>query len=253
METDAERETLSEIARAAAGSTPRGALLRRRVIAICGFALLVAGFLVAVGAGRLVAALVLLGAVGGIVFLFVRRLRRGVDLSAVRHAGAAAKQAGAAAKQKSLEEIRRRRQASGERANGNRQREQASRLNTRGAELRKANKPAAAVEAHQAALDIIRTLDDPAAEALTLNSLALALGQAGREQEAIDNFDEAATILRRIDDEHHEGQVLANLGLLHGRGGRQEQAVYCLQAALEKLDSRSPAFRRVEEQLRRAS
>jgi tetratricopeptide (TPR) repeat protein len=246
METDAERETLSEIARAAAGSTPRGALLRRRVIAIGGFALLVAGFLVAVGAGRLVAALVLLGAVGGIVFLFVRRLRRGVDLSAVRHAGAAAKQ-------KPLEEIRRRRQASGERANGNRQREQASRLNTRGAELRKANKPAAAVEAHQAALDIIRTLDDPAAEALTLNSLALALGQAGREQEAIDNFDEAATILRRIDDEHHEGQVLANLGLLHGRGGRQEQAVYCLQAALEKLDSRSPAFRRVEEQLRRAS
>jgi tetratricopeptide (TPR) repeat protein len=245
MDMSTRRERLPDIARVATEPSARGAQLRRRAIAIGGFALLVAGFLVAVGAGRLVAALVLLGAVAGIVVLVIRKIRSGVDLQAFKHVGAAT--------QRPLEELRHRRRVAGERAEQNRQREQVNRFNTRGAELRKANEPAAAVEAHQAALDIIRTLDDPAAEALTLNSLGLALGQAGREQEAIERFDEAATILRRIDDEHHEGQVLANLGLLHGRGGRQEQAVFCLEAALDKLDRRSAAFRRVEEQLRRAS
>jgi tetratricopeptide (TPR) repeat protein len=246
MNTSAKREHLPEIARKAAEPGPRGVQLRRRAIAIGGFALLVAGFLFAVGAGRLVAALVLLGAVGAIALLAVRRLRTGTDLEPL-------KQAGAAAMHKPLEGLRRRRCAARERAEETRKTEQVSRLNTRGAELRRADDPAAAAEAHQAALDLVRTLDDPGTEALTLNSLALALGHAGREQEAIERFDEAAMILRRIDDEHHEGQVLANLGLLHGRAGRHEQAVYCLEAALGKLDRSSPAFRRVEEQLRRAS
>ena len=246
MNTSTNKERLPEIARAAAEPTARGALLRRRIVAIGGFALLVAGFLFAIGAGLLVAMIVVLGAVGGIGFVVVRRFREGVHLDLRGKVGAAT--------QRPLEDIRRRRRhAAEERGEANRQREQVSRLNARGAELRKADQAAEAIEAHLAALELVRSMDDPSAEALTLNNLALAYGHAGQEQDAIELFDEAAAILRRIDDEHHEGQVLANLGLLHGRGGRHEQAVYCLEAALDKLDRRSTAFRRVEEQLRRAS
>ncbi len=247
MDTSTKRERLPEIARAATEPSARGAQLRRRMVAVGGFSLLVIGFLVAVGAGRLVAFLLLVVAGGCLGYALVRRLRGGAktnlrvreQLGAVTH--------------RPLEELRRRRQANGERAEETRRREQVSRLNAQGVELRRANEPDAAAEAHRAALDLARSVDDPATEALTLNNLALALGHSGQEHEAIEHFDEAAAILRRIEDEHHEGQVLANLGLLHGRSGRREQAVYCLEAALGKLDRRSSAFRRVEEQLRRAS
>jgi hypothetical protein len=50
-----------------------------------------------------------------------------------------------------------------------------------------------------------------------------------------------------------EGQVVANLGILHGRRGRREQALSCLETALDKLQPGSHAYRRVEEQLGRAS
>jgi len=88
---------------------------------------------------------------------------------------------------------------------------------------------------------------------MTLNNLALALAHAGDEHAAIDHFDASVALLRELNDEHHEGQVLANLGFLHGRSGRQEQAVYCLEAALDRLEPDSGAFRHVQEQLRRAS
>src|SRR5438034_11082324 len=54
MDTSTRRERLPEIARAATEPSPRGAQVRRRMVAVGGFALLVAGFLVAVGAGLLV-------------------------------------------------------------------------------------------------------------------------------------------------------------------------------------------------------
>ena len=245
MDTSTKRERLPEIARAATEPSARGAQLRRRMVAVGGFSLLVIGFLVAVGAGLLVAYLLLVAAAGGLAYGVVRRLRRGTNLRVRQQLGAATN--------RPLEQLRRRRQVAGERAEEAKRREQVSRLNARGVELRRADQPDAAAEAHWAALDLARGVDDPATEALTLNNLALALGHSGREHEAIEHFDEAAAILRRIEDEHHEGQVLANLGLLHGRSGRREQAVYCLEAALGKLDRRSSAFRRVEEQLRHAS
>jgi tetratricopeptide (TPR) repeat protein len=245
MDTRTLSENLPETAREALQPSVRGARLRRRIVAVGGFALLVAGFLVAIGAGKLVLLVLALAAVGILALIVTNRLRAGAHRPVLKNVGAATR--------KPMQGIRERRAASQSRAEDGRRAEQANRLNARGAELRRANEAAAAVEAHRAALELVRTVDDPSGEALTLNNLALALGHAGEEQEAIERFDEAAEILRRIGDDHHEGQVLANLGLLHGRSGRQEQAVFCLDAALGKLDQRSAAFRRVEEQLRRAS
>jgi tetratricopeptide (TPR) repeat protein len=100
---------------------------------------------------------------------------------------------------------------------------------------------------------VVRAAGDRRGEALTLNNLALALAKTGHDDAALDHFEAALAILRELDDEQREGQVFANLGLMHGRRGRREQAVGCLQVALEKLDPDSSAYRRVEEQLRRAS
>ena len=141
------------------------------------------------------------------------------------------------------------RQRSRERDRG----KEAGRLNARGVELRRQGDATAAVEAHRTALEIAHSAGDPSTEAMTLNNLALALAHTGDEHAAIDHFDASVALLREINDEHHEGQVLANLGFLHGRSGRQEQAVYCLEAALDRLEPDSRAFRHVQEQLRRAS
>jgi tetratricopeptide (TPR) repeat protein len=99
----------------------------------------------------------------------------------------------------------------------------------------------------------MRGAGDRRGEALTLNNLALALAHAGQDDAALARFEEALAILRELDDEQREGQVFANLGLMHGRRGRREQALGCLQVALDKLDPASHEYRRVEEQLRRAS
>jgi tetratricopeptide (TPR) repeat protein len=99
----------------------------------------------------------------------------------------------------------------------------------------------------------MRAAGDRRGEALTLNNLALAFTHAGQDDAALDHFERALAILRELDDGQREGQVFANLGLMHGRRGRHEQAVGCLQVALDKLDPDSHEYRRVEEQLRRAS
>jgi len=260
MDTNTLRENLPANAREALEPSPRGAQLRRRAVAFAGFGLLVLGFLYAVGLGRLVVFFLLAAAAGAIALVVKasigrrkRRVARGEQTArSAKSADNVLKGVGVAAR-RPLEGIRKRREVAGERASAKRQLEQAGRLNGRGIELRRQGDPAAAAEAHRAALGIVRSVGDRGTEAMTLNNLGLALGHAGDEQAAIDQFDEAATILREIDDEHHEGQVLANLGLLHGRSGRHEQAVYCLEEALGKLNRDSRAFQHVEEQLRRAS
>ena len=252
MEASALKDTLPKTARAALEPTRRGARLRRRVIAVGGFSLLVLGFFVAIGLGRLVAFLLLAVAAGTLAFLVGRRIRARGTGSLQQHAAAAAKAASAATR-RPAESIRSRKNERRERRPRKRGRNDAARLNSRGIELRRQGDPIAAIEAHRGALEYAREAGDRSTEALTLNNLGLALSHADDEQAAIEHFDAAASLLREMNDEHHEGQVLANLGFLHGRSGRREQALYCLETALEKLEPNSRAFQHVQEQLRRAS
>jgi tetratricopeptide (TPR) repeat protein len=129
----------------------------------------------------------------------------------------------------------------------------ALRLNERGARLRRRGNADEAADKHRTALAIARELGDREAEAMTLNNLALALAQGGDEDAALQHFEQALTVLRQLGDEEREGQVIANLSLVHRRQGRSEEAVNLLNAALDKLPPESPAYRQIEEQLRRAS
>ncbi len=129
----------------------------------------------------------------------------------------------------------------------------ALRLNERGAQLRRRGNPEQAVEQHRVALEIVRELGDQRAEAMTLNNLGLAFAQGGAETVAVQYLEQAATVLRELGDEVHEGQVIANLGLVHRRQGHSEEAMTLLHEALDKLPPESPAYRKVEEQLQRAS
>ena len=265
MDASALKDTIPENARAALEPTAQGAQLRRRAIAVGGFGLLVLGFLVVIGLGKLIALMLLLALAGGVAFVVGRSLRRrggtlrhaaGAVQSAagsVQSAAGSVQSAAGTAARRPVDGLRTRKT---ERKTEKRQRDrgkEAGRLNARGVELRRKGDATAAVEAHRAALEIAHSAGDPSTEAMTLNNLALALAHTGDERAAIDHFDASVTLLREINDEHHEGQVLANLGFLHGRNGRQEQAVYCLEAALDRLEPDSRAFRHVQEQLRRAS
>ena len=258
MDASALKDTIPENARAALEPTAQGAQLRRRAIAVGGFGLLVLGFLVVIGLGKLIALMLLLALAGGVAFVVGRSLRRrGGTLrhaaGAVQSAAGSVQSAAGTAARRPVDGLRTRKT---ERKTEKRQRDrgkEAGRLNARGVELRRKGDATAAVEAHRAALEIAHSAGDPSTEAMTLNNLALALAHTGDERAAIDHFDASVTLLREINDEHHEGQVLANLGFLHGRSGRQEQAVYCLEAALDRLEPDSRAFRHVQEQLRRAS
>jgi len=258
MDASALRDTIPENARAALEPTAQGAQLRRRAIAVGGFGLFVLGFLVVIGLGKLIAVLLLLALGGGVAFVVGRSLRRrGGTLrhaaGAVQSAAGTVQSAAGTAARRPVDGLRTRKT---ERKTERRERDlgkEAGRLNARGVELRRQGDATAAVGAHRAALEIAHSAGDPSTEAMTLNNLALALAHTGDERAAIDHFDASVALLREIDDAHHEGQVLANLGFLHGRSGRHEQAVYCLQAALDRLEPDSRAFRHVQEQLRRAS
>ena len=129
----------------------------------------------------------------------------------------------------------------------------AVRLNELGAELRRRGAHEQAAEQHREALDIVRDLGDEQAEALTLNSLALALAQSGAETEAIQYLEHARGVLHELGDEKHEARVIANLGIVYRRQGLSEEAAILLHEALDKLPPESPAYRRVQEELRRAS
>lgn len=126
-------------------------------------------------------------------------------------------------------------------------------LNELGAQLRREGEPEQAAQQHRAALALVRDIGDQQAEALTLNNLGLALAHSGAEEAAVEHLEQAVDVLRELGDEEHEGHVIANLGVVHLRQGHSKEAVSLLSAALEKLPPESPAYRRVEQELRRAS
>jgi tetratricopeptide (TPR) repeat protein len=130
---------------------------------------------------------------------------------------------------------------------------QALRLNELGAQLRRRGEHEQAAEQHRVALAIVRDLGDEQAEALTLNNLALALAQGGAAAEAVQHLEQALVVLRELGDEQHEAGVIANLGIVHRRQGHTEEAVNLLREALDRLPPASPAYRQIEEELRRAS
>lgn len=123
--------------------------------------------------------------------------------------------------------------------------------NARGTERRRAGDYEDAADQHRLALAIFRALGDRHAEALTLNNLALALDHAG-DPTALDLFEAAATILGALGDEQYEGQVITNLALALRRRGSESQCAAALDTALDKLDPKTTAYRKVES-LRRAS
>jgi tetratricopeptide repeat protein len=248
------KEKLVAVVRTGCARTPEGACFRRRVLAVGAFALLLLGFLTAIGFARLV----LLGA--GVVFVFaagavlvlvggaaalprLRRARPQIPRPRLtRIAGRPSSAFGELVRARP----RPRRSVGG-------RRKQAVRLNARGASERRSGNIRAAVDHHHKALEIVRELGDERGEALTLNSLALAVARAGDDDAALAHFGRSLALLRELDDTQTEGQVVANIGLVHGRRGRRAQSAECLRAALEKLTPETPDYRRVEEHLRRAS
>lgn len=134
-----------------------------------------------------------------------------------------------------------------------RRHDQAMRLNTLGAQLRREGEHERAAEQHRAALAIVRDLGDEHNEALTLNNLALAVVHTDGIAAAVEHFEQALVVLRALGDEEHEGRVIANLGFIHKSHGSSDKVEPLLHAALGKLPANSTAYRRVEEQLRRAS
>ena len=88
MDASALKDTIPENARAALEPTAQGAQLRRRAIAVGGFGLLVLGFLVAIGLGKLIALLLLLVLAAGVAVVLGRTLRR--RGGTFRHAAGAA-------------------------------------------------------------------------------------------------------------------------------------------------------------------
>jgi tetratricopeptide (TPR) repeat protein len=234
-------ETLAVVGRRALTErTHAGARLRRRLVAGGGLTLLVLGFLAAVGLGRLVGLVVAVALAAAIVPTAIALLLR-----------ARSRFTRPRLPRVSVPELPRVSLPRPARRGSSRR--QAVRLNARGAAYRRSGDFGRALQAHSKALALMRGIGDRCGEALTLNNLALALAHGGEDDLALERFEEALAILRELDDEQREGQVFANLGLMHGRRGRREQALGCLQVALGKLDPGSHEYRRVEEQLRRAS
>jgi len=243
--------------------------LRRRALAFAGIWFLLAGMLAALGFGIVLLASLALLLVGGILtagFWLVRRYRMGRAIQGARLSVERASRTvrssldeldagqrlgrladGVTNHARSALEARQRKPAPTD------PRREAARLNEVGAHLRRDGEYERAAEQHRLALAIVRDLGDRRAEALTLNNLALALVHTGGVAVAVEHFEEALALLREIGDEEHEGQVIANLGIVRRRQGRDEDAVTLLSAALDKLPPESSAYRRVEEQLRRAS
>ena len=93
----------------------------------------------------------------------------------------------------------------------------------------------------------------PLRRAAELNAHGVRLGREGKTDAAVERFEESLEILRRHPDDRHQAKVMANLGLMLLKHGDEERARGLLADALEKLPPESPAARRVETELRRAS
>ena len=130
---------------------------------------------------------------------------------------------------------------------------EATSLNAIGTQHRRVGRYDEAVECHRRALEILRSVDDRRAVALTQSNLALALSHAGDDAWAIGLFEEAAATLRELGDREHEARIMANLGVTHRRHGRPEKGDDVLQLALAKLSPSSSAYQAIEAELRRAS
>jgi len=246
--------------------------LRSRVLAFAGIWFLLAGFLWALGFGVVLLFSLVLVFIGG-VLAGVLWLQRRYRVERAFRAGAASIERvsrsgkarmdelaprehlkryanGASRRAHSFVETYHRKPAPAKVDRGG----EAHRLNELGAQLRREGAHDRAVEQHRAALAIVRDLGDRRAEALTLNNLALALVHTdGGVPVAVEHFEQSLHLLRELGDEEYEGQVIANLGIVRRRQGRDEDAESLLHAALDKLPPESPAYRQVEEQLRRAS
>jgi tetratricopeptide (TPR) repeat protein len=243
--------------------------LRRRVLAFAGIWFLLAGMLAALGFSIFLLASLALLLLGGIVVAGLWLMRRheigqglrsarGSIERASRKVGSSLDELNAphrlgrlasdvAQQARSALEPRQRKPTAHD------PRREALRLNELGAQHRRGGEYEQAAEQHRRALAIVRELGDEPAEALTLNNLALALVHTGGVTVAVEHFEEALALLRDLGDEEHEGQVIANLGFVRRRQGRDEDARSLLNEALDKLPPESPAYRHVEEQLRRAS
>jgi tetratricopeptide (TPR) repeat protein len=126
---------------------------------------------------------------------------------------------------------------------------EALRLNSAGTRQRRNGAPAAAIELHTRALELLRETHDLRAVALTQNNLALALSHVGDDRAATALFEQAAATARELGDREHEGRIMANLALAHRRHGRLEQYEDILRIALTKLRRDSTAYKRVEAEL----
>jgi tetratricopeptide (TPR) repeat protein len=257
---------------------------RTRLAAGVGVGLLLAGLLVALGLGLLVAAVVGLA----LAFCAGRFARRAVEthrpgirrrtrstVALVRSAGTRAtpiartgvhlirsttktaiaegerRSAAAAAVVKTAAE--RARKSATAKAKAHELRKEALRLNTAGSNYRRTGDARQAVETHEQALELVREAGDRLGEALTLNNLGLALGAAGDDDSAIARFEEAHAVARNLDAQQYDGLIAANLATAYRRRGDDADAMRFLHVALEKLPRDSGAYHRVEEQLRDAS
>jgi tetratricopeptide (TPR) repeat protein len=276
---------------AARESSPDGERLRRRIGALAALSVLVCGFLLSIGLGLIVLAFLggVLISVGVVALAGVwpgLRERSGEWIaqlrSRARRAGVAvaprmrkARESGASAlasartpsanlARKAIETGSRAGRDLAQSARSTTIRfasrparteplREALRLNAVGAQHRRDGRYDEAVECHRQALEILRTLGDRRAVALTQSNLALALSHAGDDEWAIGLFEEAAATLRDLGDEEHEAQIMANLGLAHRRHGRPEEADNVLELALTKLTPASTAYQAIEAQRRRAS
>jgi hypothetical protein len=241
----------------------RGARQRRRALAASALGVFFVGLAFTLGFGQLlligVSGLVAVGSVVGAV-LVLRRAPLRTSAASIRGVLENAAQLGRSGISRGSAQVQGRisgwrrpaRMLRRPEASRTKRRRRALSLNAEGAHHRRHGRYDAAVEKHREALARLRELGDRPGEALTLNNLALALAHVDDEA-ALAHFAQALAILRELADEQHEGQVVANLALVHRRRGREEQATDCLRTALQKLDPQSREYRRVEEQLRRAS
>jgi tetratricopeptide (TPR) repeat protein len=257
---------------------------RTRLAAGIGVGLLLAGLLVAIGLGLVVAAVI------GVTLVFyagrfarqaletrrhVIRARTQRTVSAFRTVGGRAKPVArtgaarvrattktafaegerasttaAAAMKTAAERLRENATA---KARAHDFRKEALRLNTAGSSYRRTGDPQRAAEKHMEALELTRRAGDRLGEALTLNNLGLALGAAGDDEAAIQHFEAAHEIARELDAPQYDGLIAANLATAYRRRGHDAEATRFLHVALEKLPRDSGAYHRVEEQLRHAS